>query len=156
MRPKPDLGSSPTQRAEWSQKARIWVIVSETSLFLLSQIALLVFDHGSPTPWGLGLAAGSAAFTLGLASALLMLLGGVGTFFDRTMHALVYDETTRVHRGSATTAGYWALILTLMAIQLYALFRPLTVIAALHLLFIVGIGVPLMRFAQLEWRAFNG
>jgi hypothetical protein len=125
-------------------------------LFLVSQIVLLVFDRGSPSPWGLGLAAGAAAFTLGLASALLMLLGGVGTFFDRTLHALVYDETTRSHRGAATSAGYWALILTLMATQIYALFKPFTVITALHVLFIVGIGVPLLQFARLEWRAFYG
>ena len=161
MRPKLDSGPSTTQRAERAQRLRVWVIVIETALFLASQIALLAFDHGSPRPWGTtawaltatGLA---ASFSLGLAGALLTLLTGKGTFFDEAMQALWDDETTRSHRDAATAAGYWTVVPTIMTLQVYALFRPLSVISALHVLLIVGIGVPLLRFAQLEWRAIRG
>ena len=56
---------------------------------------------------------------------------------------------------AATAAGYWTLVPTIIALQVYALFRPLPVISALHVLLIVGIGVPLFRFAFLEWRAIR-
>jgi hypothetical protein len=158
---QPSSGASPTQRAERAQRLRLWVIVIETSLFLASQVAFLAFDRGSPRPWGTtawGLTgtALAASFSLGLAAALLTLLSGKGTFFDGTMQALWDDETTRGHRDAATALGYWTVVPTAMALQAYALFKPLSVISELHVLLIVGIGVPLLRFAQLEWRAIRG
>jgi hypothetical protein len=161
MPPKPNLGASLMQRAERAQRLRLRVIVIETALVMASQIALLAFDHGSPRPWGTqawGLTATGLAesLSLSLAAALLTLLTGKGTFFDSAMQALWDDETTRGHRDAATAAGYWTLVLTAMSLQIYALFRPLPVISALHVLLIVGIGVPMFRFALLEWRAIRG
>lgn len=106
--------------------------------------------------WGIVGTALAGSFSLGLAAALLTLLSGKGTFFDSTMQALWDDETTRGHRDAATAAGYWTIVPTVIGIQAYELFKPLPVISALHVLLIVGIGVPLLRFAQLEWRAIRG
>jgi hypothetical protein len=102
------------------------------------------------------LATGMAAFTVGVTIAQLLVLSGRALFLDRTMRSMLEDETTLAHRRTATTAGYWTVMLAILAVYVYGLFEPLPLGAAIHLVLIVGGSVPLLLFAFLEWRAARG
>lgn len=166
---KPDFGPSPAQRTEQIQRFRAPHIVAVALVFVILQIIFLIFDPASVglglrllygntarVQQSLGVTAGMAAGTVGLAISSLLLLSGRGSFLDRTMRSLVEDESTLAHRRLATATGYWATISTVLSLYVYALFEPLTLAGAIHVVLSVGIGALLVRFALLEWRAVGG
>ena len=159
---QPDFGPSLTQRAEQMQRARVRVIAVQTTIFVVSQILCLVFepmdagfnrDALATRPASLGVAVGMAALSMGLAVSLLLLLAGRGLFLDRRMRALVEDETTLAHRRLSTAAGFWAFVLSVLGLYALDFVTPLSLVRSIHLVLIAGVGVPLIRFAFLEWRA---
>jgi predicted secreted protein len=147
--------ASPAATAERIQRRLAVIMAVEAVLFFGWQMIFLISRH--PDIGHGGVAPGQwdqPLFTLIWATALLLLVGTGGAWFaSKEVRALLGDEATRAHRRRALAAGYWATMLTALVVYAYALFEPVKLVEALHIVLSVGIAAPLARFAQLERRA---
>ena len=65
---------------------------------------------------------------------------------------MIEDETTLAsyHRRTEdlAVAGYWTAMFAILAVYVCGLFEPLSLGAAVHLVLVVGVSAPLLRFAS--------
>ena len=84
---------------------------------------------------------------------LLFIARSGGMTWSREIREILNDETTRDHRRRAVEAGYWAAMVVAVGLFVAALFRPLQVFVALHVVLSAGVGFALLWFIVLERRA---
>jgi len=84
---------------------------------------------------------------------LLMLAIGSGLLRNRRIRSLVDDEVSRHNRVMGIVVGYWVAMTAAMGLYLATAFRDLTAREALYLVVTPSVGVALLTFCYLEWRA---
>lgn len=150
----PGAARSPAQIAERIQRRRTRVIMAEAVLFVGMQANFLLSPHRDiGEPWR-RVDMVRVPATLVWAAVLLLLIGTGGAWFrGKEVRALLDDESTVEHRRRALSFGFWAAMLTVFVVYIFALMQPLHLVEALHLILSIGIGAALIRFAALERRA---
>jgi cation transport ATPase len=86
---------------------------------------------------------------------LMLLLVATGGFLlkGRKVWDLLNDETSRMNRAAAQAVGFWVTIIAAMIIYVDAMFEPVTLNEALHIIVTLGVGAALISFAARERRA---
>ncbi|HKC81017.1 MAG TPA: hypothetical protein VKB91_07450 [Gemmatimonadaceae bacterium] len=140
---------SPVEIADQFSRRRVTLIAVATLVFLGIQVIAGPFwgvSRGTPYIAQLGWAIN--AFAL-----LLMLAIGSGLLRNRRVRALVDDEVSRHNREMGIIAGYWLAMATAMGLYVATAFRTFTAREALYLVVTPSVGVALLTFCYLEWRA---
>jgi hypothetical protein len=140
---------SPVEIADQFSRRRVTLIAVATLVFLGIQVIAGPFwgiSRGTPYIAQLGWAIN--AFFL-----LLMLAIGSGLLRNRRLRALVDDEVSRHNREMGIIAGYWVAMATAMGLYVATAFRTFTAREALYLVVTPSVGVALLTFSYLEWRA---
>jgi hypothetical protein len=140
---------SPVEIADQFSRRRVTLIAVATLVFLGIQVIAGPFwgiTRGTPYIAQLGWAIN--AFFL-----LLMLAIGSGLLRNRRVRALVDDEVSRHNREMGIIAGYWLAMATAMGLYVATAFRTFTAREALYLVVTPSVGVALLTFCYLEWRA---
>ena len=92
-----------------------------------------------------------------LSLGLLIALSRHGFWLERRrVRALLDDEVTRANRAAAAQLGFFATMLTAIAMYFAVEFEPMSARDAIHLLVTIGIAAALLRFGYLERRAHTG
>ena len=90
------------------------------------------------------------------ALALLLLLATGGGFLRRkSVRALMEDDVTRDNRRRGVALGFWAAMLSAIAVYALTMVEPVAAREAVHIVLTTGIGAALLRFAFLERRALG-
>jgi hypothetical protein len=86
---------------------------------------------------------------------LMLLLLATGGFLlsGRKVRHLLNDESARANRVAAQAVGFWATILSLIAVYIESMFDPVTLNEAVHIVGTIGVGAALISFAVRERRA---
>jgi hypothetical protein len=86
---------------------------------------------------------------------LMLLLLATGGFLlsGRKVRHLLNDESARANRVAAQAVGFWATILSLIAVYVESIFDPVTLNEAVHIVGTIGVGAALISFAVRERRA---
>jgi hypothetical protein len=86
---------------------------------------------------------------------LMLLLLATGGFLlsGREVRHLLNDESARANRIAAQAVGFWATILSLIAVYIESIFDPVTLNEAVHIVGTIGVGAALISFAVRERRA---
>ncbi len=86
---------------------------------------------------------------------LMLLLLATGGFVlrGRAVRDLLNDESARANQLKAQATGFWATILTMIAVYIESMFDRVSLNEAAHIIGTVGVGVALISFATLERRA---
>ena len=85
---------------------------------------------------------------------MLMLLATGGFLLSgRKVRHLLNDESARANRVAAQAVGFWATILSLIAVYVESMFDPVTLNEAVHIVGTIGVGAALISFAVRERRA---
>ena len=86
---------------------------------------------------------------------LMLLLLATGGFLlsARKVRHLLNDESARANRVAAQAVGFWATILSLIAVYIESMFDPVTLNEAVHIVGTIGVGAALISFAVRERRA---
>ena len=84
---------------------------------------------------------------------LLLLATGGGILNRARLRALVNDEVSRVHYKTAVVTGYWVAMVVAMAAYFLSGTWNLTAREAVYLTVTPSIGIALLVFAYLEYRA---
>jgi hypothetical protein len=148
--------ASPSQIAERAQQRRNRILWLFPMLFFIWQGA---YFSSFATPHAplrtVELVSLGSHLVLGVVLLFLLATGG-GWRYGKAVRALLDDESTRVHRAQAYTAGFWALALCAVALYAAAPFIPLETGEIAHILLSVAVAVPALRFVMLERRADRG
>ena len=84
---------------------------------------------------------------------LLLLATGGFLLSGRKVRHLLNDESARANRVAAQAVGFWATILSLIAVYVESIFDPVTLNEAVHIVGTIGVGAALISFAVRERRA---
>jgi hypothetical protein len=144
MQPK-----SPVEIADQISRKRVTLVAVATLVFLGVQLIAGPFwgaTRGTPYISQIGWAVNAVAL-------LLMLAIGSGLLRNRRIRSLVDDEVSRHNRVMGIVAGYWVAMATAMGLYVTADVRPFTTREALYLVVTPSVGVALLTFCYLEWRA---
>ena len=93
-----------------------------------------------------------------LVLSIILLVGlatGGGWLRPRAVRELINDESTRVHRQTAYSYGFWAAMGTAIGIYVVNLFEPVSGRDAVHIIVTAGIATALLNFGMLERRALR-
>ena len=140
---------SPVEEADQFSRRRVTLVTVATLVFLGIQLIAGPFwgaTRGTPYISQIGWAIN--AFVL-----LLMLAIGSGLLRNRRIRALVDDEVSRHNREIGMVAGFWVAMAMAMALYVVAGSTTLTAREALYLVVTPSVGVSLLTFSYLEWRA---
>jgi hypothetical protein len=89
----------------------------------------------------------------------IVLLAGLATggawFRPRAVRELMNDESTRAHRQTAYSYGFWAAMGTAIGLYLVNLFEPVSGRDAVHIIVTVAVATALLNFGMLERRALR-
>ena len=127
-------------------------------MFVLA--ALFITQQGSyftNTPMGAG-AVAPLKIAAWLVISVVLLVGfatGGGWARSAKVRALMNDETTRAHRATATTIGFYNAMATGVVIYGLAMVKPIFGRDAVHVMMTVGIASALIAFAGLERAALR-
>jgi MFS family permease len=86
---------------------------------------------------------------------LVVLAAAGGHFRGKVVRDLVEDELTRANRMRAYAAGFWAAMLTTIALYGFSLFDNLKGRESLHIILTLSVAVALIVFGVLERRALK-
>lgn len=86
---------------------------------------------------------------------LILMLLATGGFLlrGRNVRDLLNDETSRLNRLASQALGFWATIITALAVYVESIFDPLTLNEGIHIIVTLGVGAALISFAVRERRA---
>ncbi|MCW3837492.1 hypothetical protein ACFQ1E_14990 [Sphingomonas canadensis] len=134
------------------RRARMWPALS--AIFLFQQMVFFAHpDAGQPqrmVEWV------RVSAWLMLTLVLIAALWSGGYWVKRrAVRALMNDEVTRANRADALALGFLLAMLAAVALYVAAMFEPVPVRAALHVVLSTGIASALIRFGLLERRAYR-
>ena len=86
---------------------------------------------------------------------LMMLATGGGGLFRRGLRPLMNDETTRAHRQTAYSYGFWAAVGTLVGLYVVGMFEPVSGREAVHVTLSIAIATAMLMFGKLERHAMK-
>ncbi len=140
---------SPVEIADQFSRRRVTMVAIATLVFLGVQlIAGPFWGARRGTPYISEIGWGINAFVL-----LLMLAIGSRLLRNRRIRSLVDDEVSRHNRVMGIVVGYWVAMTAAMGLYLATTFKDLTAREALYLVVTPSVGVALLTFCYLEWRA---
>lgn len=141
-----DLAERLTRR-----RARVMFVLAV--LFMTQQAS-----YFTNTPMGTGTVAPLKIAAWLVMSTLLLVGFATGGGWTRSpeVRALMNDETTRAHRATATTIGFYNAMATGIVIYGLAMIKPVFGRDAVHVMMTVGIASALVAFAGLERAALRG
>ena len=140
---------SPVEIADQFSRRRVTMVAIATLVFLGVQlIAGPFWGARRGTPYISEIGWGINAFVL-----LLMLAIGSRLLRNRRIRSLVDDEVSRHNRVMGIVVGYWVAMTAAMGLYLTTAFKDLTAREALYLVVTPSVGVALLTFCYLEWRA---
>lgn len=86
---------------------------------------------------------------------LMLLLIATGGFLLKGWKVLdlLNDEASRQNRRRSQALGFWGAMVTAVAVYIAAIYQPIELKLALHVIVTGGIGIALLSFAALERRA---
>jgi len=84
---------------------------------------------------------------------LVLLATGGGLVLGRKVRPLLEDELTRSHRARAYAWGFWAAMVSAIALYAVDMLDPVTAREAIHIIVSAGIGVALLTFSILDRRS---
>jgi magnesium-transporting ATPase (P-type) len=96
-----------------------------------------------------------AAWLVWALALLVLLASGGGLVRRRRIRPLLNDESTRAHRRTAYTYGFWAAVGTLVGLYVVTMFEPVSGREAVHVTLSVAVFTALMMFGMLERRALR-
>jgi hypothetical protein len=140
---------SPVEIADQFSRKRVTLVAVVTLVFLGTQLIAGPFwgaTRGTPYISEIGWAVNAVAL-------LLMLAIGSGLLRNRRIRSLVDDEVSRHNRVMGIVAGYWVAMAIAIGLYVTADLRPFTTREALYLVVTPSVGVALLTFCYLEWRA---
>jgi hypothetical protein len=89
----------------------------------------------------------------------LVLLAGLATggawLRPRAVRELINDESTRAHRNTAYSYGFWAAMGTALGLYVFAMFEPVSGRDAVHIIVTIAVATALLNFGMLERRALR-
>jgi hypothetical protein len=141
--------NSPVEIADQFSRKRVTLVAVATLVFLGIQLIAGLFwgaTRGTPYISQIGWAVNAVAL-------LLMLAIGSGLLRNRRIRSLVDDEVSRHNRVMGIVAGYWVAMAIAMGLYVTADVRPFATREALYLVVTPSVGVALLTFCYLEWRA---
>lgn len=142
---------SPVELADQFSRRRVTLVAVATLVFLGVQLIAGPFWGSRGTPYVSQLGWAINAFVL-----LLMLALGSRLLRNRRIRYLVDDEVSRHNRETGIIAGYWvamAMAMGLYVATTFVTFPAFTAREALYLVVTPSVGVALLTFSYLEWRA---
>jgi hypothetical protein len=86
---------------------------------------------------------------------LLILATGGGFFRRRELRALMEDDSTRDHRRTAFSAGFWASVAMAVLVYILSMIETVSGREASHLIISAAVGASLIAFSWLERRALR-
>ena len=136
---------SEADRAEWISSRRALLF------YLLAAALMLSAFLGVPGH----VSASRSAFWVLACGIVAIHLTPVGTALNRSrvVKSLLNDESVRQHRLMSFTAGFWAAIVSALAISVITTFLPLASMTAAQIIASAGLSAALISFATLELRA---
>lgn len=96
--------------------------------------------------------AGWAIFTLAM---ILFVLFGSGLWRGRWVRSMLNDESTAANRRTALIGGFWAVLLGTIVMYLRTYLEPVSAREALHTIVTFGVGLTIVQFGLLEWKAYR-
>jgi hypothetical protein len=84
---------------------------------------------------------------------VLFVLFGSGLWRGRRVRAMLNDESTAANRQAALIGGFWAVLLGAAGLYLRTYFEPVSAREVLHTLVTFGVGLTIVQFGTLEWKA---
>jgi len=84
---------------------------------------------------------------------LVLLATGGGLLRGKAVRALLDDELTRRNRTHAYIAGFWAAVLSAIAVYFIGMFEVVTGREAIHLILSIAIGTAMFVFGMRERRS---
>ena len=140
---------SPVEIADQFSRKRVTLVAVATLVFLGVQLIAGPFwgaSRGTPYISQIGWVVNAVAL-------LLMLAIGSGLLRNRRIRSLVDDEVSRHNRVMGIVAGYWVAMATAMGLYAATTVEHFTAREALYLVVTPSVGVALLTFCYLEWRA---
>ena len=103
-------------------------------------------------------ATGDAPFRIGvwlILAMLMLLLIATGGFLlrGRKVLDLFNDETSRTNQLASQAVGFWAAMIAALSLYVAAMFKTVSLNAAVHIIVTAGVGSALLSFATRERRA---
>lgn len=144
------MTGSDIETADRLSRRRAWLLPVLAILFLSGQA---IYALGPPWPSRSVDQLKVAAWLLWASTLLFLLATGGVPFRSREVRALLDDETTRRHRGSAYAVGFWIAVATSMGIYLLTAFDGVKPREAIHIIVTAAIAGALLTFGFLEHRA---
>jgi hypothetical protein len=142
---------SPVEIADQFSRKRVTLVAVATLVFLGIQfIAGPFWGATRGTPY---IYISQIAWTVNAVALLLMLAIGSGLLRNRRIRSLVDDEVSRHNRVMGIVAGYWVAMAIAMGLYVTTTVRDFTAREALYLVVTPSVGVALLTFCYLEWRA---
>lgn len=92
-------------------------------------------------------------WTLWIIMLLLFIAFGGALFRNRSLYALLNDESSLQHRQQALASGFWGFIVMAALLGGVTFFEPLAGRDAIQLMVTFGVGTALLAFGWLERRA---
>jgi hypothetical protein len=136
------------EAADRLSRKRPVLIAAAAGVFLLVQVIVRpVYAGGAQTHLRLDWWAANAA------ALVLMLATGGGWLSRREVRALVNDEVARRHHQGAAAAGYWTAMIAAAVVYAVSPSAGFDARAAVYYIVTPSIGLALLYFAWLEWRA---
>ena len=140
---------SPVEIADQFSRKRVTLVAVATLVFLGIQfIAGPLWGARRGTPY-----ISQIGWVINAVALLLMLAIGSGLLRNRRIRSLVDDEVSRHNRVMGIVVGYWVAMTAAMGLYLTTAFTTLTAREALYLVVTPSVGVALLTFCYLEWRA---
>jgi hypothetical protein len=141
---------SPVEIADRVSRRRAGGVAAAAAVFLLVQVVARPFFGSAPDTAHL---AKVDMWAINAGVLLLLLATGGGLLLNRQVRSLVNDEVSRSHYRTAVGAGYWVAMVTAMGLYVVSGFRSITGREAVYLIVTSSIGVALLAFSYLEYRA---
>ena len=129
-----------------------WISGRRPLLFYLLAAGLLLSAMSGVAANG---SASRAAFWLLACGVVALHLTPAGTALNRSrvVKSLLNDESVRQHRLMSFAAGFWATIVSSLAMAAITVVEPLAAIATAQIITSAGLAAALISFATLELRA---
>ncbi|HKY96258.1 MAG TPA: hypothetical protein VJL35_00250 [Gemmatimonadaceae bacterium] len=134
-----------------SRKRAIGVAVAAIVFLVIQIVARPVFN---PSPETAHLSK-IVMWAINAAALLFLLMTGGGLAQRKEIRELIHDEVARSNSRSAVVFGYWIAMAAAMAVYLIAGRTPMDAREAVYVIVTPSIGLALLAFSWLEYRAHS-
>jgi len=138
--------------ADKASRKRAIAVAIAAIVFLMIQVVTRPVFNPSPETAHLSKV---IMWAVNAAALLFLLMTGGGLAQRKEIRELVHDEVSRSNSKSAVVFGYWIAMAVAMAVYVIAGQTPMTAREAVYLIVTPSIGLALLAFSWLEYRAHS-